>query len=197
MKALKLALASFIGLVLAAAAVALAHRGGLIADGGSRRALGLIVGLLAIVTGNFLPKLRLLSAPGNDPVRAASSEWFAGWTLVLTGIGYVAFFGLLPVEHARVAAAILGSAAIVAIAFNWAGLLRKALSPDPGPLARQRRMMIYLMFAFVFIFTQACVVFFSSAPWVRELASWMSVGFSMIFAVLYAILEPRRTCSRS
>ena len=194
MRAAKLAIASFIGLTLAAAAVALAHRGGLIGDGGSRRGLGLVVGVLAIVTGNFLPKLRLLSAPGNDPVRASSSEWFAGWTLVMTGIGYVAFFGLLPVEYARVAAAILGSAAIVTIGFNWAGLLRKALTAEAG---RERRMMIYLMFAFVFIFTEACVVFFSSAHWVRELASWMSVGFSMIFAVLYAVVERRRTCSRS
>jgi hypothetical protein len=149
---------------------------------------------MAIVTGNFLPKLRLLSAPGNDPVRASSAEWFGAWTLVMTGIGYVALFALLPLEYARVAAAILGSAAIVAIAFNWAGLLRKALSRGANA---ERRKMIYLMFAFVFIFTEACVVFFATAQWVRELASWMSVGFSVIFAVLYAILEPRRSCSRS
>jgi hypothetical protein len=194
MKSLKVAVSAFVGLCGAAALVAIAHRGGLMGDGGTKRALGLIVGLLAIVTGNFLPKVRLLSVPGNDPARAASAEWFAGWTLVMTGIGYVAFFGLLPLEYARLASAILGSAAIVAIAVNWAGLLRKVLSRGA---ATERRKMLYLMFAFVFILLEACIVFFSTAPWVREVASWVSVGFSVVSAVLYSFLEPRRTCSRS
>ena len=194
MKAIKVAVSAFAVLCGAAALVAIAHRSGLMGDGGTKRALGLIVGLLAIVTGNFLPKLRLLSAPGNDPIRAASAEWFAGWTLVMTGIGYVTFFGLLPLETARIAAAILGSAAIVAIAVRWAGLLRNVLSRDA---TAERRKMIYLMFAFVFILLEACIVFFSSAPGVREVASWVSVGFSVISAVLYAFLEPRRACSRS
>jgi hypothetical protein len=197
MKSLRIAMSAFAGLAGVAALVAIAHRTGLMADGSTKRALGIVVGLLAIVTGNFLPKFRLLSVPGNDPARASSAEWFAGWTLVMAGIGYVAFFVLLPLEYARVAAAILGSASIITIGFNWAGLLRRALAPGEGQLGRQRKTMIYLMFAFVFIFTEACVVFFSTAPWVRELASWMSIGFSMIFAVLYPRLQPRQACSRS
>jgi hypothetical protein len=197
MKSLKVAISAFAGLCGVAVLVAIAHRSGLMADGSTRRALGIVVGLLAIVTGNFLPKFRLLSVPGNDPVRASSAEWFAGWTLVMAGIGYVALFSLLPLEYARVAAALLGSASIVAIAVNWAGLLKHALSPGEGQSGQQRKKMIYLMFAFVFIFIEASVVSFSNEPWVREVGSWMSVGFSVIFAVLYPMLQPRRACTRS
>ena len=61
--------------------------------------MGLIIGAVIIVMGNFLPKTRPLNAPGvNPPGPAAAAERFAGWTLFVVGIAYIALFALAPLD---------------------------------------------------------------------------------------------------
>jgi hypothetical protein len=189
MKPVKVAVASFAGLTLAALAAGLAARWSLIEPATARRAIGIILGLMAIVTGNFVPKLRPLSAPGSDARKAAAAEWFAGWTLVIAGIGCVALFALLPLSQARFCAGLLSLGAISAIAWSWAGLVRKAFA---GPATEKRQTMAYLLVSFLYVFANAAVAYLFDAPWARELASWMLVAYSFLFAIFFAIANHKK-----
>jgi hypothetical protein len=189
MKPVKVAVASFAGLTLAALAAGLSGRAALIDAGTARRIIGIIVGLMAIVTGNFLPKLRPLTAPGSDARRSASAEWFAGWTLVIAGIGYVSVFALAPPAQARLLAALLGLSAIAVIAWSWAGLLRKAFA---GPATGKRKTMAYLFVSFLYVFANASVAYLSDAPWVREVSAWMMIGYSFLFAIFFAVANHKK-----
>lgn len=188
----KTAVFGFLGLVLAAAALALAGRAGLLQAVTAKRGLGLIVGALAIVIGNFLPKLRLLAG---DPIRAAAAERLAGWMLVLTGIAQVALFTFAPLDQARLASSVLGISAMVAIAASWAGLL--FLRNHATVPREQRRIMGFLLVSFFYVFANACVVFLTDDRTVREIISWANVVLGLLFAVLFAVATSKRSTPRA
>jgi len=188
----KSAVFGFLGLLLAAAAVALANRTVILEAVTAKRALGAIVGALAIVTGNFLPKLRLLSG---DPLRTAAAERLAGWMLVLTGIADIALFLFAPLEQARLVAALLGISATAAIAVSWAGLLF-VRSQAAVPSAK-RRTMGFLLVAFFYVFANAWVVFLSDNRWVPELIFWVNVGIGIVFAILFAAMTSKTSTPRA
>ena len=58
---------NFLGFGLAAAALAAAEKMGYLEPNVVKRGMGLIIGVLITFTGNFLPKVRPLNAPGVNP----------------------------------------------------------------------------------------------------------------------------------
>lgn len=197
----------FLGFAAAAAALAIAQKLGVIDAAVVKRAMGLIIGVMVVVIGNFLPKIRPLNAPGVNPEKAtAVAERFAGWMLVLAGVAYVALFAFAPLEQARSVSSVLGIGAMVLIAANWAWLVRGALFSRRGAsdetederkyAARKRRLMVPLLFAFFYAFATACAVFLlHDRRQIEEVTWWMFLGFWMIYAALMVVLEPRR-CAR-
>jgi hypothetical protein len=165
----------------------------------AKRATGLVIGILVIVTGNFVPKMRPLYAPGRDPGRVNASERFAGWTLVLAGIGFIALFSFAPLDEARMLSSAIGLCAMVLIAVNWAWLARavffppQPVTPLSGQAAERRRLLIILLFAFFWILATACAKYpLDDQRWVNELGSWMTVGFCFLYAALLIVLDCRR-----
>jgi hypothetical protein len=55
----------------------------------------------------------------------------------------------------------------------------------------------FLLVGFFYVFANACVVFLSDEHWVRELVSWVNVGFGLIFAVIYAVMTSKRSTSHA
>lgn len=205
----KAAVFGFLGLIAAAMAVALAERTGVIEPAAAKRTMGLVIGVMVVVVGNLLPKMRPLNTSGGNPARATAAERFAGWTLVLAGIAYIALFALAPLDLARPASSIIGIAAMVVIAANWAWLVRDVLSrPHPSgqdtaaltqQAAEKRRLIAFLLFAFFYVLAAACAKFLlNDQRWVNELGSWMMVGFCILYAALIAVLDfkrsPEQTC---
>jgi len=188
----KFAVSGFLGLFLAAVAVALASKAGILEAATAKRGLGAIVGALAIVVGNFLPKLRLLSG---DPLRTAAAERLAGWMLVLTGIADIALFLFAPLEQAKLVAAVLGISAMAAIAVSWAGVL--FARSQAAVASEKRRMMGFLLVAFFYVFANACVVFLTDDRRVRDLLSWVNVGIGIVFAILFAVMTSRTSTPRA
>jgi hypothetical protein len=188
----KSAVSGFMGLFLAAVAVALANKAGILQAATAKRGLGAIVGALAIVVGNFLPKLRLLSG---DPLRTAAAERLAGWMLVLTGIADIALFLFAPLEQAKLVAAVLGISAMAAIAVSWAGVL--FARSQAAVASEKRRMMGFLLVAFFYVFANACVVFLTDDRRVRDLLSWVNVGIGIVFAILFAVMTSRTSTPRA
>jgi hypothetical protein len=70
------ALFAFIGLVGIVTAVAAAKGMGFVEAASARRAIGVLIGVMALVVGNFLPKLRPLNSPEANPAKGMG-EWNA------------------------------------------------------------------------------------------------------------------------
>jgi hypothetical protein len=188
----KVAVFGFLGLMLAAMAVAVANRTGVVEPATAKRGFGFIIGGLAIVVGNFLPKLRLFAG---DPIRTATAERVAGWILVLTGVADLAMFSFAPLDQAKLAAALLGISAMVAIGASWAGLL--FLRRQEGLASEKRKIMTFLLIAFFYVFANACAVFLTDDHRVRGLISWANVGFGLVFSVIFALLNRKPSAPRA
>lgn len=191
---------SLVGMVTAEAA---AKGMGFLEAAATRRAIGLLIGVMALVIGNFLPKLRPLNSPDANPAKEMEAERFAGWILVLAGIAYIVLFLFAPLDQAGRLSSVLGISALVAIATNWAWLGLTALSRSRQiagkarltEQAEQRKLVIWLLFAFAYVFATACLVsLFRDRPWVHDFGSWIVLGFGMMYAVLYGVLESKRSC---
>ena len=198
------AVVAFVSLVAIVAAVAAGKGRGFLEAAAARRATGMLIGVMALVIGNFLPKLRPLNSPDANPAKEIAAERFAGWTLVLAGIAYIALFLFAPLDQAGRLSSVIGISALMAIAANWAWLRRAALWRS-GPIAgktaglteqaEERKLVIWLLFAFAYVFaTASSVALFHDRPWVHDFGSWVVLGFGMMYAVLYGVLESKRDC---
>ena len=101
------------------AAVAAAKGMGFLEAGAARRAIGLLIGVMALVIRNFLPKLRPLNSPHANPAKGMAAERSAGWILVLAGTAYIALFLFAQLDQAGRLSSVIGISALVAIAANW------------------------------------------------------------------------------
>ncbi len=194
----------FLGLLAAVALFALAKGHGLVDAAVSRRAIGLLVGLMIVFVGNLVPKLRPLNSPSSDPDKAGAAERSAGWTLVLTGIAYIALFAFAPLDQAARIAPFLGVGAIAVIAVNWTWLARgtlfgraepeQALTELSAQAVEKRKVMISLLFGLLYVLAGTWIALLvHDNPWGRELGSWMILVFGTLYAVIYAVVESRRS----
>lgn len=196
----KMAVSGILVIWAAMVAVAIATRLNAIDAATTKRALGLAVAAMVVLVGNLLPKLRPLSASGADPTRAIATELLAGRILVVAGIADAGLFLFAPLNTARFAAGIIGVGAIAIILASVASLAVRALSgdrpakaPGAGVSAANRTVVIYLLFGFSYAFASACVAFLIDEGARRDsLASWMTIGYTMLFAVLFGMLNRKR-----
>jgi hypothetical protein len=200
---LKVATVSFLVLMCAFLAFALAGRFGLLDALAVQRAIGALVGILVVTIGNVLPKLRPLSAPPVHVSGGPEAERFAGWLLVCVGLVHAALFLFAPLGVARTVASVIGGGALIAIAANaiWhargksrAEAPMRAVTPSAGPRAAQRRnLKIWLFTAFSYVLLTSIVAALGNdQPWARRLDSVLVIGFAATCAVLFVFLERKR-----
>jgi hypothetical protein len=199
----KTMIAGFLGFAVAAAVLAAADKMGYLEPAIVKRAMGLIIGVLIVITGNFLPKARPLNAPGvNPPGPAAAAERFAGWILVLAGISYIGLFAIAPLKEARKVSSLLGIGAMVYVGASWAWMVRGAIlggreesAFERERAARKRRLLVPLLFAFFYAIATACAVFLlPNRHLVEEVSWWMFLAFWLVYAALMVVLD-RKRCS--
>lgn len=83
----------------------LAVRSELIDGSTQKRAQGVMIGMVLVIFANLVPKkLEPLSATRCGASKTPAVQRFAGWTLVLAGLGYSIAWLVLPIEHARIPA---------------------------------------------------------------------------------------------
>src|SRR5262249_20846318 len=101
MKRVMVPAAGFLLLSAVMVGVSVVRKAGLLDAAGASRVLGACLGLMAVVTGNFLPKMRPLDATTGDIERVAGAERRAGWMLVIMGLALVGLFVAAPLPLAR------------------------------------------------------------------------------------------------
>jgi len=193
----KAAVIGFLVVTGATVAISTARAMGFIDVFDERRGLGIAIGAMAVVVGNFLPKTRGLRLSVAGSAETAAAERFAGWTLVLVGSAFIASFLFAPLSLARLISATLGIGAMLTIAANWAWQTRGALSHGPlktkaeGAFAptmeggRKRSVMAHLLLAFTYVFATACAKFLlGNTGWAGEITSYLTMAFAVAFVML-------------
>lgn len=195
------AVVGFLGVTLLAMAIGLADKMGVIDSEVAKRTIGFAIGLMLMVVGNSLPKLRPLHS-SRAQTSSTASERLSGWALVLAGSACIGLFAFAPLNLARYAAAVIGIGAVTLIGVNWTWLARRTFFGDrtenertaiPGAMSEgPRRMIGYLLFAFFFVVITASVKFLIvEKPLADQVASWMLFCFGVLYAGLFAVLEYR------
>jgi len=168
---MKKAVIAFLALVILAGASDVARRLGWIDRIAEKRAIGLVIGALALVIGNYLPKMR--------PLRSPSAERFAGRVFVAAGVAFVALFAFAPLDLARRAGALIGIGALLLVAIQWIPQLRTLRF-------RGSQISVMLLLTFIYLFTTAIVVYlFGHQHWTE----WIHGAFWMVYAYLLAMGE--------
>jgi hypothetical protein len=194
------AVAGFLGVTLIALAFGLADKMGVIDTVVAKRAIGFSIGLMLVVIGNSVPKLRPLHS-SRTKSSSMASERLWGWALVLAGSAWIALFAFAPLNQARYVAALIGIGSLTLIAVSWTWLARRtlfdvgrekgtaiAMSTPAGP----RRLIAYLLFAFFFVVITACVKFLIVEKQLADqLTSRMLFVFGLLYAALFAVVEYR------
>lgn len=194
---LKTGISGFLALIGVIAAMALARGLGFMDEAAERRAVGFTIGLIMLVIGNLLPKLRPLGASHPDPARAAGGERFAGRVLLLAGLAYLALFAFAPLAAARSASALVGIAALVLVAADWAWLARGMLSRSrrmqKAAASEKTRLTAQLLFAAFFVVATACGKFLAAGQaWAEPFDDWWMAVFWILYATLTAFLDHGR-----
>ena len=100
------------------------------------RAQGVMVGLVLAVCANLVPKtLEPLSTTRCEPSRKQALQRFAGWTLVLAGLGYSIAWLVLPLDQARIPAmSIVASGLLLVLArVAWTFMTSSGAQPPAEP----------------------------------------------------------------
>jgi len=105
------------GLILALAfGLNLAADRGFIEPGTSDRGMGVVTGLVLVVFANAMPKnFGPLSESRCGPGRGQNLRRFAGWTLVLAGLGHSLVWLTLPIPLAHVWAKVVVASGLVLV----------------------------------------------------------------------------------
>ncbi len=106
---------SIVVLLLAFAAVVVSKESGWTSSFASKSAVCVVLGLMMVLMGNFLPKL---AVPGTS-ARARRSEWFSGLSLIIGGLAIVPSALLIPSPWAPSVAAVVGLTAHLAATAFW------------------------------------------------------------------------------
>jgi len=100
------------GIIAISATLAGLQGAGVIDGTIAERGIGIVLGLVVILYGNEIPKILVPMDKAGDPARKQALQRFAGWVMVLGGIGYALAFALVPIDYAAYAAVACGVLAI-------------------------------------------------------------------------------------
>jgi len=181
------------GLTLTVVALAMAGAAGILDVGASQRLIGLALGLMMILAGNMLPKLRPSRWMGVN-----TRERSSGWLLALAGIAWVILFALAPLSQAKQIAALIGVAAVLVIGVYWAVAAASAWLRHDGEAAVSGRpatkwqLVGWLLFAVFYLVVIACVKYLvEQRQLANELSTWILAALWLAYAVLSATFGRR------
>lgn len=194
------AMAAFLTLCLLLSVFTLARTAHLIDPLAYQCALGQIVSLMLLASGNFLPKLRPLHGTRIARSEGARAERLAGRALVLAGVVSFTLFIRAPLAEAKVAAAWLGFGTLLMIGCHWSWIAYSArvqAALESSPATPERRLTRWLLITYGYICVSAwSLALIGNGPEHANLRTWLVTGFSLLVSVVLPALEvyPRTRC---
>lgn len=154
----------------------------------ARRGVGAMLGLMLMAAGNFVPKLRLF-APALGAVPGDALDRFAGWTLVLGGIAFAAFFLRGPAGQLFVVPPLIVLAGFLAVLARWLAERGPRAGHRPLPSTAGRRVLVIILAAVLW----TCAIFLADAIWGDRVSRWMAILFPTGLIGFSAIRSRART----
>lgn len=165
---------------------------------------GIVLGAMAILTGNFLPKTRPLETAAGGGPRTRAVERAIGWILVLVGVAFVVMFAFAPLARAKPLAAAAGIGALLLIGATSAKLVVAALlrrraavlerdetaERSPPGAGGRGRLMVAVLVSVLYVLATACTQYlFAARPLGHAIGSWVTTAAGWV--ILCAILVYR------
>ncbi|HIG23952.1 MAG TPA: hypothetical protein EYG02_10230 [Henriciella marina] len=177
-----IAIATF-GLVAIMMGFAIAKKTGAMNPDLARRGAAAMIGLVLVVTGNFVPKLRLFQPKDGAP-GASAVDRFAGWVFVACGAAFTAVWLFAPIDKAMLGSPMIGVAGFLLVLARWLawkGNRTTGLMPrfTPGRFA-----IVLLLISILWVFA----IFFADATWGDSVAQWMAIGFTIAVAAMSPVI---------
>ncbi|MGB3626435.1 MAG: hypothetical protein WA989_11415 [Henriciella sp.] len=187
-------------LTIAAAILAfgVAKKTGMLDPDLARRGVAIMLGLMLVVTGNYVPKLRLFQASGGQAGTSAVDR-FAGWTFVLSGIAFITTWVFAPIGSAMLASPMIGAAGFLLVLARWIAWGDRSGASTNGsalPKVTPARAAIFMLLASL-LWTFA--IFFADTIWGDSVAQWMAMGFVIALCAVspFLVAAIRRTGGRA
>ncbi|MBL8300784.1 MAG: hypothetical protein JNN30_20785 [Rhodanobacteraceae bacterium] len=147
------------------------------------RGVGCLMGLVLLLVGVALLRLRPLLQADGSRSKAALSNRFDATLLIPAGLGYIVLFALGPLELAQWVTPVLALATVLATTLCWTWLLRASLLPAPreGDAApRKPPVLLYALYLYA-LGNLALLLWHGETGWAQRAAAWMSVVFWMLY----------------
>ena len=148
----------------------------------ARRGVGAMVGLLLMVTGNFVPKLRLfqsaLGAADRDHL-----DRFAGWLFVVCGLAVTAIFLWAPSDHLFIVAPVVILGGFLAVFTRWLRSKGKPSSARSLPMTPGRLALATMLATAL----GTGAIFLADAVWGDHVSRRMAILFPFLLIWFSAI----------
>jgi hypothetical protein len=187
----------FLTLTAVMLGASLASKAGLLDGLALRRVIGVCVGLMTMLTGNFLPKMRPLSARDGRVATVAAAERRAGWILLIMGLALVGLFLFAPLEIVRwaIPIVVLGGVGFVELDWIWAAWISRAQAGGAGrsqakSAVEGRVVAGWLLFGLAYVLVMASLrMIAGDSVRLREAGSWTVIAFCVAYAAFLVLKD--------
>lgn len=179
-----------LSLVAGMAAFAIAKKTGMLDPDIAKRGAAAMIGLVLVVTGNFVPKLRLFQPP-DGAAGASAVDRFAGWTFVICGAAFVAVWLFAPIGKAMLASPLIGVGGFLVVLARWLAWSGRHTSSAMPALTPARVTIGLLLISILWTFG----IFLADALWGDAASQWLAIIFPVFVgsALPFLIVVMRRT----
>lgn len=150
----------------------------------ARRGVGAVLGLILVVTGNFVPKLHMFQ-PAADAVHSDEIDRFAGWTFVASGLAIAALFLFAPADKMMVASPLVGLAGFLAVLTRWL-IWNGQQAGRLSPFFTNGRRALVSMLVTVFV---VCGIFIVDTVWGDAVSRPIGILFPFVLIVFVGKLR--------
>lgn len=185
--------ASVIVLLLVFAGFALGKEFGMVDNDTARKGVSIVIGLMLIVCGNYLPKMTF-AAGAHDP-ELMKADRLAGWIIVLTGLAFTLVWIFLSIEQASVTGPALGLFGAIATIGVWAWTSRHVKDRFARLYSVQTSLRLAVMMIIVSLFF-VMVIFQVDRIWGDEAAQWLAIIFTLFLTFFGASSLVRKLSDR-
>lgn len=146
----------------------------------SKRAVGVILGLVLIFSANAIPKLHWLGTSEN-PAQLRSAERFAGWMLVLGGIASGLVWVFAPIDLVLWLGPLTGLSAFAIVLLNTLRVSRSTMVGRSIPKPVFALSLIMLSVAW------AMAIFIVDNIWGDQVSQWAAIIFVMVLVFVTSL----------
>lgn len=185
----------FLGSTAILMLIAIGLSSGLLTEDFGRRGMYVVLGVLMVLIGNALPKLRPFA---RWRAGASRAEFLAGGAIMIAGATWILDFALAPSNWANWIAAGASTVALLVITGSLVRVLYQVLShsglatDSTVKLDRRARLTFWLLATFIYLLIVATAKLLGQGFKfdVSPLALW---GFGFVYPALFVVLERRRS----